>query len=177
MRYVAVLSCALVVTLCASATAKDVPSAFEMGSVALFTAEPDLAKRTGGSPTELGDYILRLKVAGTAFVADQATPLRISGAYLVAVKPGKRSRVWVHITSGRPSDDVLKSLTAALQSVEPPTVVGGSVAFGVGFRTWPKGDLPFPLVAASALSQYIKAGAESAPLDVLIELAWPDDDG
>jgi hypothetical protein len=157
--------------------AAEAPLSFETGGIALLTGQGDMSRRTGGSVTELGEYLLQLKSAGVAFISSAKDAPRVTGAYVVVVKPGKRSRIWVHLIGTESNQEFVDGLSSALQSVEPPVVVEGPIALSVSFRTWPKGAFPIPFVGVAAL--YRGIDKQSAPMDTdtLIKLVWPDDGG
>lgn len=163
--------------LCTASYAKEQTPLFDTDAIAFFTGEPDLSRRLSGSATELSAYLQQLKLAGAAFVSSSNETPKVNGAYVVIIKPGKRSRILVHTLGKEPNQEFINGLSAALQSVEPPEVVEGPVALSVSFRTWPKGSFPFPYVGVAALYREIDNEPESADADTLIKLAWPDDDG
>ena len=166
---------ALALVLGATSVAGEVQTVFETGAIAILTGEADMSHRTGGSVTELSEYILQLKSVGAAFVASTKDAPRVTGAYVVVVKPGKRSRIWVRLIGKEPYQEFVDGLSFALQTVEPPTVVDGPVALSVSFRTWPKGAFPIPFVGVAAL--YRDIGTQSASMDMdtdtLIRTVWP----
>jgi len=165
----------LSLALCTAFAGEKLPS-FETGAIALLTSEQDTSRRTGGSAEELGDYLLKLKSAGAAYLSEAKDVPKVSGAYVVVVKPGKRSRIWVHLITEQPHQEFADALASALQSVEPLSVVEGPIAVSVSFRTWPKGALPMPFAGIAALYQGIEKPSGSVNIDALIKLAWPDDE-
>jgi len=167
----------LVLALAMTSHGGEVRSSFETGAIALLTSEGDMTRRTGGSVNELSEYLSRLRSAGASYIASAERAPRVSGAYVVVVKPGKRSRVWVHLMGNEQDQVIVDGISSALQAVEPPTVVEGPIALSVGFRTWPKGTFPIPFVGISALYRDIGKQSEPIGTDELIKLAWPDDDG
>jgi hypothetical protein len=157
--------------------AKEQAPLFETDSVAFITSEQDFSRRLGGSAEKLAEYTQKLKLAGVTFVSNMNDAPKFNGAYVVIIKPGKRSRILVHTLGKDSNTEFINGLSTALESVEPPMVVEGPVALSVSFRTWPKGSFPFPYVGVAALYREIDNAPESADADTLIKLAWPDDDG
>jgi hypothetical protein len=157
--------------------AKEQAPLFDTDAIAFLTNEQDMSRRLGGSAIEFSEYLKQLKLAGVIFVSSMNEAPKVNGAYVVIIKPGKRSKILVHTLGKEPNQEFINGLSTALQSVEPPVVLEGPIALSISFRTWPKGSFPFPYVGVSALYRAIDNAPESASAETLIELAWPDDDG
>jgi len=126
--------------------------------------------------SKLADYVKRLQMVCADFFAQTATPEYLG--IVVAVKPGRRSRVWFVSSSAAEANDYRDKLRAILENVLPPESTGGPVAFaisgriagGSGADSNPAGQPPMPREWRDAVSK-AKAPVQ---FDEIIRLVWPD---
>jgi hypothetical protein len=174
---------ALVAVLCAALglagtmpAQAETPGVYEFRSITLYLPQGVIAERLPETRV-LADYILALSAkADATFVATERKH-GVSGALVVVVKPGKRSRAWV--VTGRPALPAafVTALEEALGEVAAPET-SGIVAFGLIFDGWGGGappttgrglEMPLPDSWVEAL------GPDGAFLDdKLILKVWPD---
>jgi hypothetical protein len=146
---------------------------FKMES--LFLYQPDEVLRERVSDVEdLAKYTKSLESVCIQFFAKEAHPeaLRL----VVAVKPGKQSRVWF-ISDSRKNMKTLAPLRAKLEKVVP-FEARGSVAFAVngsvaGGKNPPFGENGPPIPAEWEDAAKNKKGSVLVP-DGFLALVWPD---
>jgi hypothetical protein len=125
---------------------------------------------------DLGDYIKRLQAVCSQFFAQTTIPEDLS--IVVAVKPGKRSKVWFVSSRAPASSERRDDLRAELEAVPPPAVHGGPIAFAIEGRIaggHTKGESkagppPVPNEWQDALSKLV----EPVPFDRVLPHIWPD---
>jgi len=104
---------------------------FEKWDIFLYQPDNVLQKRLSGSVTGLADYAKRLMATCEASFA--SAPMPETPSIIVAVRPGKRSRVW--FVSSRLTDTPQRqALRRKLEAITPCEVRGGPVVFAVSYR-------------------------------------------
>ena len=162
----------------AAARPKPRPKAgFEMLRVALYQKDEVLQARLA-SVDELAGYIKKLQETCVASLSDVTK----SGALdvVVAVKPGRRSRVWfLTSTTLSPGPARLAALQTQLQAIPPPEVRNGPLALaiigGLGSVRRPHeaaNDLPAPIPTEWA--QAAKGKKNVSVPDGMLALLWPE---
>ena len=118
------------------AFAGDAIPPYQSGSIYLYQPDQVLRTRLGGNADRLAEYLNALNVTALAVLSAARPELPTSGAIVVAVKPGKRSRVWLSISDGGISKDLRVTLIDRLESIEPMDVYVGPVAVALSFHAW-----------------------------------------
>jgi hypothetical protein len=125
---------------------------------------PDAAKLT--------DYIKRLQDVCRKFFADTTAPETLD--IVVAIRPGKQSRIWFVSSVQSTSDAKRKSLRKNLENVTPCDVTSGSIAFALAAKIaggdgTKRTDIPMPL-------EWQKAAARQSNVTVpdgVLDAVWP----
>ena len=121
---------------------------------------------------KLAEYIVRLQSVCQSFLAGDKTPETLD--IVVAVRPGKRSRVWL-VSSTRAADGPQRrSLRKKLGEVAPCEVNGGPIAFAIVARIAGGGgtrskELPMPKEWQDAASK----GTNLPIPDGILDILWP----
>jgi len=150
---------------------------FEMLRIALYHNDTVLQPRVA-SVDDLARYMKAVQEACRASLADVTAPGALD--VVVALKPGRRSRLWfITSTPVSPGAARLSALQAQLLAIPAPEVRGGPVAFAIigalGSVRRPNeagNDLPPPVPAEWKAAAKNRKNVE-AP-DGMIALAWPD---
>jgi hypothetical protein len=149
----------------------DPPKGFATASVHIgYLSQQAFAERV--SVRDLADYTKRLQAVCSQFFAQTTIPEDLS--IVVAVKPGKRSKVWFVSSRAPASSERRDDLRAELEAVLPPFVHGGPIAFAIVGRIAGgqiKGETkasppPVPNEWRDALS------IEPGPLDQVLPRIW-----
>ena len=158
-----------------AATAK--AAAFDMTSVGLY--QPSIAyEERVGDVKPLSDYIAALREeARRTFEAASPGP-GITGAIVVAVRPGNSSRVWLVTGENVLSPTVSESLRRRLEAVPAVTVKNGPIGFAMNFNAWGGGKpIPvpesYPIPVPQEWRDALTAGGGYLPDDALPK-AWPE---
>jgi hypothetical protein len=153
---------------------------FETDGIVLYQSDEVMGTRIG-AVADLANYVKQLQAVSTEFFATTKTPETLH--IVVAVRPGKRARVWF-ISSTRPEPDAQREpLRKKLEAIPPCDVHDGPVAFAItakltgGDGKTPKGDKGFlkTLIPKEWQDAVIATGKETVLVDDdLLELIWPD---
>ncbi|HEX4962133.1 MAG TPA: hypothetical protein VF173_14960 [Thermoanaerobaculia bacterium] len=152
------------------------PKGFETDHLVLYQPDPVLRERVPGT-SALADYIKRLQAVCTAYFATTATPETLH--VIVALKPGKQSRVWFVSSTHAPDDKAREPLRAKLEAVTPLEVRSGPVAFAISGKI-AGGDGKDGDEHQPPMPKEWQEAAKSAkdPLlvipDGILKLIWPD---
>ena len=137
----------------------------------IFLYQPDnvLQERLSGSARGLADYVKRLESICEASFATAPTPETLN--IIVAVRPGKRSRVW--FVSSRPTDTPQRqALRRKLEAITPCEVRGGPVAFALlGVAGGDGKSLKNPLMPKEW--EDAAKGKELLIPDGVLDIVWP----
>ena len=154
-------------------------SGFNMDSITLYQEE-NVLKVRAGEIEKFGDFVKQIEATCSEFFAKADRPESLS--VVVAVKPGKQSRVWF-VSSTRKDQKDLDPLRKKLEAISAIAVNYGPVVFAVngligggdGKKTEAedKPNLPIPLEWKEAAKS---AKKEIAIPDGFLELVWPDTD-
>ena len=172
------LSLAVVAWLAVSlpAAVADAPRGFAMERVALYQPEEVLDARVGVA--DLAAYIKQLQAVCAGFFATAGTPETLH--VVVAVRPGKRARIWFASSTRLDLDPARDPLRKQLAAVPPCEVRGGPVAFALsgkiagGGASNPPGDQGFALPVPQAWKDASKGKEGVVVPDGLLDLVWPD---
>jgi TonB family protein len=105
-----------------------VAKGFETSNIALYQKSTTVAQRVP-SAEELAAYIKKLQSALGDYFADSTTPATFQA--VVAVRPGKRVRVWLISSLPSKKADPFDALRAKLEAIVPMDVQGGPIAFAI----------------------------------------------
>ncbi len=160
-----------------SAFALDKPQGFETDNVVLYQPNEALQARVG-DVSDLANYVKKLQAVCAEFFASTKRPETLH--IVVAVRPGKRSRVWF-VSSTRPAPDAQRDpLRKKLEAVPPCDVHDGPVAFAISAKLAggdgknPKGAKDFKPPIPKEWQDAAK-GKESVRVpDGVLDLVWPD---
>lgn len=110
------------------ATSTTASTPVEINKIFLYQPNEVLERRVPDA-AKLANYIARLQSVCQSFLAGDKAPETLD--IVVAVRPGKRSRVWF-VSSTRPADDPRRrSLQKKLEKVAPCELNGGPIAFAI----------------------------------------------
>lgn len=144
-------------------------SAYEMKGVVLMQPEYVLQERI--TANDLVPYVGSLNaVAVEVFAANKLVPT--GGFMVIAIKPGKRSAVWMDVKPELPPS-LSRALIARLRAVAAPDVARGPVVFALKTSIW--GGAP-PAQAMPSPREWTEAAQKAAvPLEVddVVERIWP----
>jgi hypothetical protein len=147
------------------------PRGFETQNIVMYQPSDVLEERLPDA-TKLNDYIKRLHDVCQKFFAGSTVPETLD--IVVAVRPGKQSRIWF-VSSVQPILDAKrKALRKNLENVTPCDVIGGSIAFAIAAKIaggdgTKRTDIPMPL-------EWQKAAASKANVavpDGVLDAVWP----
>jgi hypothetical protein len=101
---------------------------FSMLEIVLY--QPDeVLQRRAGSPERLAAYVKILRAECAAFFRKATDPELLD--IVVAIRPERRSKIWFASTTRAENDQALQELRAQLESIKPPDVREGAVAFAL----------------------------------------------
>jgi hypothetical protein len=162
------------------AVALDVAKGFTTDNVVLYQPDDDLRERLpDGDVTGLADYIKQIQSICTEFFAATTKPENFT--IVVAVRPGKRSRVWF-ISSTLPATDSSRDpLHKRLGALSPCVVRSGPVAFAIVAKL-AGGSGKIPKASDKDFSPPLPKEWSDAPLpknpgplpDCYLDVIWPD---
>jgi hypothetical protein len=147
------------------------PQGFETQNIVLYQPSDVLEERLPDA-TKLADYIKRLRDVCQRFFADTTAPETLN--VVVAVRPGRQSRIWFVSSVQSTPDASRKSLRKSLEGVTPCDVISGPIAFAIaakiagGDGTKPT-DIPMPLEWQKAAA---RKGTVTVP-DGVLDVVWP----
>jgi hypothetical protein len=155
----------------------DAPKGFETDNIVLYQSNETLQARVG-AVAELSHYIKQLQAVCGEFFATTKTPETVH--VVVAVRPGKRARVWF-VSSTRPAPDAQREpLRKKLEAVPPCDVHDGPVAFAISAKLAggdgknSKGNKDFKPPIPKEW-QDAATGKEGVLVpDGFLDLVWPD---
>ena len=159
--------------------ALDTAEGFETDHVVFYLPE-DVMEARVGSVADFANYAKQLQAICTEFFATTKTPETLH--IVVAVRPGKRARVWF-VSSTRPTPDAQREpLRKKLEAIPPCDVHDGPIAFAIsaklagGDGKTPKGGKDFKTpIPKEWQDAAIATGKERVLVpDGLLDLIWPD---
>lgn len=107
------------------------PRGFETQNIVLYQTDDVLEERLPDI-AKLNDYIKRLRDVCQKFFAGTTAPETLD--VVVAVRPGRQSRIWFVSSVQSTPDASRKSLRKSLENVTPCDVTSGSIAFAIGAK-------------------------------------------
>ena len=152
---------------------------FETDHVVFYLPEEVMEARVG-SVGDFVNYAKQLQAICTEFFATTKTPETLH--IVVAVRPGKRARVWF-VSSTRPAPDAQREpLRKKLEAIPPCDVHDGPVAVAIsaklagGDGKTPKEEKDFKTPIPKEWQDAVTATGKERVLvdDGLLDLIWPD---
>lgn len=159
----------LAATLILAATTGHAAEPFTRFNVVLLQSSKVLEERVGVDA--MADYIKAIEAAAQDAVAASPSRQATGGFLVVAVRPGRQSRVWLDFDTLLDLD-MRQRLISKVRAVEPFEARVGPVVFALKVATWggkeSRRSAPMP-------PEWKQAGA-SAPREVgdLVESIWTD---
>jgi hypothetical protein len=144
--------------------------AFQIESIVQYQPSDVLEERLA-DPTKLADYIKRLQDVCQRFFAATTSPETLD--IVVAVRPGRHSRIWFVSSVQSTPDAKRKSLRKSLEEVTPCNVTDGSIAFAIAAKIAggdgkKREDIPMPLAWQKAAK-----GKNVVIPDGVLDAVWP----
>lgn len=148
---------------------------FKMTSVALYQPEEMIPVRFGGEVQPLADYIKSLRATAEATFSVAKRGPGATGAIVVALRPGPRSKVWLALGDNLLDDTLRQTLIRNLEAIPPVEVHGGPFAFNLNFEAWgggkPVTTSDDPLAIAPEWREAKVSGGELP--DAVLDVIWP----
>lgn len=167
MKFLAVLAAILL----SSMASADTP--FRTGKIMLLQPEGILEARVPSVPA-FSEYIIAVHSAAERALADDQ-PHSASGYLVLAVRPGRKSMIWLDFKPGLPESSAAK-LRAAILAVPAFEVRGGNVVFALSVSLW---DAPasqaFP--RPEEWSKAMEGHDEPIEIGELVDKVWPVEAG
>ncbi len=120
-------------------TAKAEP-AFKMTSVALYQPNDVLVARLDCDTASLANYIKQIVAREVDVLANAGQYPGVSGAIVVAIKPGRQSKAWIVMGANGLPEPLLARMKAEAEAVAPVSVRVGPIAFAINFDVWGGGQ-------------------------------------
>ena len=147
------------------------PRGFETENIVLYQPNDVLEERLP-DVSKLADYIKRLQDVCQKFFAGATAPETLD--IVVAVRPGRQSRIWFVSSVQSTPDASRKSLRKNLESVIPCDIASGSIAFAIagkiaGGEGKKRTDIPMP-------REWEKAAERKTNVvipDGILDAVWP----
>lgn len=159
------------------AFALETPKGFKTENLVLYQPNETLQARVG-DVAALAGYIKQLEAVCDEFFVTTTTPETLH--VVVALRPGKRSRVWF-ISSTRPTPDPQRDpLRMKLEAVPPLEVHDDPVAFAISAKLAggdgknPKGAKDFKPPIPKEWEDASKGKETILVPDGILDLIWPD---
>lgn len=157
--------------------ALDAPKGFETYNIILCQPNEALQARAG-AVADLANYIKQLESVCAEFFAATTTPETLH--VVIAIRPGKRARVWF-VSSTRPAPDPQREpLRKKLEAVQACDVHDGPVAFAISAKLAggdgknPKGDKDFKPPIPREWQDAAKGKDSVLVPDGFLDFIWPD---
>ena len=150
---------------------------FEPKSVVLYQPDAILDERVP-SVEGFAAYIKEIQAVCSTYFADANAPEALD--VVVAIKPGGHSHVWFVSPSRPENDESLGRLRQQIESVNPPAVRTGPVAFAImasiaGAQREPTGSGEFrPPMPKAWMDAASKTPQQALVPDDVLHHAWPD---
>lgn len=144
---------------------------YRMDAIVLLLPEAVFAERVS-SVQAMSDYVGSINEAVTQRLAAERKAVSSGGRLFIAVRPGRRSRVWLQFDPALPKG-VEAALRKAAEAVPALTVTGGTVVFALNVSL---GGATAPTGMPGPLPEEWMAAVRSAgrPMDAaqIAEAAW-----
>lgn len=144
--------------------------AYKTNSLTLLQPEQVLRERIG-SVEVMAAYIKSLQAAAGAVSAQENSGAPSSGYFVVAVRPGGKSKVWFDFKPALPAP-AQERFRAALEAVRPFEPKGGVVVFAMNTSLWggaPAQDKPLP----PQWDQAAQSAGKPVEVGDLVDRIWP----
>jgi tetratricopeptide (TPR) repeat protein len=157
------------------APAQDVSKIAKVKQVRLYVAPEEVPNRVGKDVEPLGRYIKALEKATAAYVKKAPKPEAKGILIAVAIKAGKKSRVWCEDVDGEAPTEFLRGLEKELAKVEAIALVKAPMAFALEVEIWGREPDAFP-----EFPEVWKEAAKKTkskllmPPDEVLQLLWPN---
>lgn len=146
-------------------------AAFTNAGIVLLQPEEVLRARVKDA-AELARYIKAIEGAATAAL-EAAFQRRPNGAFVVvALRSGRRSRVWLDLESPMPPA-TQAALQSALEALPVPEVEGGVVVFAIKASLWGGRPPTRPGPAPASWREQAAAAGRKLEVGELVDLLWP----
>lgn len=147
---------------------------FAVSGLVLYQPNGMLVARLGNDVRPLGNYLKQIEMREAALFANAGPHRGVTGAIVIAIKPGRQSRAWLVLGPNVQLDPTPAHITAEAEGVPPLSVQAGPVAVAILFTAW-GGGLPIIDAAHSApipLEWHGGAKLELVP-DAVLARIWP----
>jgi len=147
---------------------------FVVSGLVLYQPNNMLAFRIRNDARAFANYLGQVEARETALFA-QAGPHRgVSGAIVIAIKPGGQSRAWLVLGPNVQLDPTPAHIKAEAEAVPPLPVQAGPIAVAILFKAW-GGGLPVTDAAHPAPIPLEWAGAAAPEMvpDGPLARIWP----
>jgi hypothetical protein len=120
----------------------------------------------------LAEYIKAVEVAAREAVLAAPSKAAAGGFIVVAVRPGRRSKVWLDFDAS-PGFDLSRQIVTKVAAVRPFEARSGSVVFAIKVGLWE--GLESARVAPSPLEWKAVTSKSERPLEIdeLLDKVWP----
>ncbi len=147
---------------------------FKIVSIALYQTDQDLLER-GASAEALDRYIKKIDAAASAVLNRDLVPQGVSGALVLGIKPGAKSRLWIVLGDDRRKSVLMILLKAEIEAIAAPSVKQ-PIALAIHFDAWGGGHrVAVGAVPSEWAEASRKAGRALAVPDEIFASLWPDD--
>jgi hypothetical protein len=149
---------------------------YQVKGIFLYEPNDALIARLGPDAHPFGAYIGRLNAALAPLFAAATPEPGLTAAIAVGIKPGGAVRSWIVANPGTLSPLLQNNIQSTIQSLTPPPVQTGPIAFAIEFTAWGGGapitDPDHPVPFPTAWRPPPGAGAEQVPDGVFARI-WP----
>jgi len=113
---------------------------FVVKSLALYQPNDVLVARLGADAAPLGSYVKQIEARESALFASSTKHPGVSGAIVIAIKPGRQSRAWLVLGSSEIPASLALQVTTEAEVVFPVSVRLGPIAVAIMFDAWGGGQ-------------------------------------
>ena len=150
-------------------------SVLSMDTLILYQPDKILKERLATDASLLADYALRVEAEANKVLAMEEPQKGVSGAIVIAIKPGEQSRIWLVLGENTFPETLKETLLEKLSAIEAIPVKKGPIAIGLKFDAWGGGK---PLEESHPIPNEWKEAVknESAHIfpDTPLAVLWPD---
>lgn len=148
---------------------------FSMDAIILYQEEKILKERLATDASLLAEYALRIEAEAREVFAKEEPQKGVSGAIVIAIKPGKLSRLWLVSGENAFPETLKETLLKKLSVIEAIPVKKGPIAIGLEFAAWGGGT---PLQETHPIPKEWKEATQNQPDGVVpdapLAVLWPD---
>ncbi|MES2584643.1 MAG: hypothetical protein V4627_18095 [Pseudomonadota bacterium] len=140
-------------------------------NVVLLQPSPVMEKRVANIDA-MADYIKAVEAAAREAVIASGATQAVGGFIVLAVKPGRKSRVWLDFDTLLDLE-MRKQITNSVKVIPPFDVTEGPVVFALKVATW---DAKESKRVAPSPHEWKKATHSGKPVEIgkLVEKVWND---